>query len=225
MWRSETGFLAKVQTLEGRGPHLWPGLFQSPPRGDLGRSLRAKASTRISFVRALNFEVRAGFTYAAFMKRMLFCFLLGLGAGVGGYWYLQQDAGRAQLAQAKSHVVTNAQKVTGAIRDTIAGWSAEDIREEMARSSMVVREKAAAAGQSIAGAAANARVTAAIKTKLVAEPGLSAFSINVDTTDGLVTLSGKVVSHEQVSKAVKLALETDGVHKVISTLQISAAGK
>lgn len=159
------------------------------------------------------------------MKRMLFCFLLGLGAGVGGYWYLQQDAGRAQLAQAKSHVVTNAQKVTGAIRDTIAGWSAEDIREEMARSSMVVREKAAAAGQSIAGAAANARVTAAIKTKLVAEPGLSAFSINVDTTDGLVTLSGKVVSHEQVSKAVKLALETDGVHKVISTLQISAAGK
>jgi len=156
---------------------------------------------------------------------MLLCFLLGIGTGAGGYWYLQQDAGKAQLAQAKSHVVTNAQKVAGTIRDTIAGWSVDDIREEMARSSMVVREKAKAAGQSIAGTAANARVTASIKTKLVAEPGLSAFNINVDTTDGLVTLSGKVDSHEQIAKAVKLALDTEGVHKVVSTLQISPAAK
>jgi osmotically-inducible protein OsmY len=156
---------------------------------------------------------------------MLLCFLLGIGAGAGGYWYLQQDSGKAQLAQAKSHVVTNAQKVAGTIRDTIAGWSVDEIREEMARSSMVVREKARAAGQSIAGAAANARITAAIKTKLVAEPGLSAFNINVDTTDGLVTLSGKVDSHEQIAKAVKLALDSDGVHKVVSTLQISPPAK
>jgi osmotically-inducible protein OsmY len=156
---------------------------------------------------------------------MLLCFLLGIGVGAGGYWYLQQDAGKAQLAQAKSHVVTNAQKVAGTIRDTIAGWSVDDIREEMARSSMVVREKARAAGQSIAGAAANARITAAIKTKLVAEPGLSAFNINVDTADGLVTLSGKVDSHEQIAKAVKLALDSDGVHKVVSTLQISLPPK
>lgn len=156
---------------------------------------------------------------------MLLCFLLGIGTGAGGYWYLQQDTGKAQFAQAKSHVVTNAQKVAGTIRDTIAGWSVDDIREEMARSSMVVREKARAAGQSIAGAAANARVTAAIKTKLVAEPGLSAFNINVDTTDGLVTLSGKVDLHEQIAKAVKLALDTEGVHKVVSTLQVSPPAK
>ena len=87
---------------------------------------------------------------------------------------------------------------------------------------MVVREKARTAGHSIADAAANARVTAAVKGRLVAEPGLSAFSINVDTTDGLVTLSGKVSSHDQVGRAVKLALDTDGVRKVVSTLQVSA---
>src|SRR5436190_22964748 len=153
------------------------------------------------------------------MKRMLFCFLLGAGTGAGVYWYLQQDAGKARFAQARSEVVTNAQKVAGAIKDKINEWSVDDIREEMARSSMVVRDKAKAAGQSIAGVASNARLTTAIKAKLVAEPGLPGFNINVDTTDGLVTLSGKVGSHEQISKAVKLALETDGVHKVISTLQ------
>src|SRR6266850_6011158 len=102
------------------------------------------------------------------MKRMLFCFLLGLGTGAGGYWYLQQDAGKAHLAQAKSQVVTNAQRVASTIRDTISDWSVDGIREEMARSSMVVREKAKAAGQSITGTTANARVTAAIKTKLIA---------------------------------------------------------
>ena len=159
------------------------------------------------------------------MKRMLFCFLLGLGAGAGGHWYLQQDAGKAQLAQARSQVVTNAQRMASTFRDTITDWSVDGIREEMARSSMVVREKAKAAGQSIAGAAANARVTAAIKTKLVAEPGLPAFNVNVDTTDGLVTLSGKVGSHEQIARAVKLALETEGVHKVVSTLQVTPASK
>jgi osmotically-inducible protein OsmY len=155
------------------------------------------------------------------MKRMLFCFLLGLAAGAGGYWYFQQDAGKARLEQARTQVLTNAQRVAGSIKDKLHEITVDEIKEEMARSSTVVREKARAAGQSIAGAAANARITAAIKTKLVAEPGLSAFAINVDTTDGLVTLSGKIESHDQIARAVKLALDTDGVHKVVSTLQVS----
>lgn len=159
------------------------------------------------------------------MKRMLFCFLLGLGTGAGGYWYLQQDAAKAHLAQAQSEVVTNAQKFAAAMKAKMSDWSAEGVYEEMARSSMVVREKAKAAGQSVAGAAANARITATVKAKLVAEPGLSAFSINVDTTDGFVTLSGKVDSPDHVARAVKLALDTDGVHKVVSTLQIAPATK
>ena len=162
------------------------------------------------------------------MKRMIFCFLLGIGTGVGGYWYLQQDVGKAQLEQARIHVVTNAQRAATAIKDTIYEVGAEEVKdakEQIARTGTVVKEKAKSAGQSIAGAAANARTTTTIKAKLVTEPGLPSFSINVDTTDGLVTLSGKVESHEQVARAVKLALETDGVHKVISTLQIVPVGK
>src|SRR5262249_49852716 len=141
----------------------------------------------------------------------------------GGYWYFQQDAGKARLEQAKAQVVSGTEKVTGTIKETMAEVSVKDIKEELARTSMVVREKARDAGQSIAGATANARTTLSIKTKLLAEPGLSALAINVDTTDGLVTLSGKVDSYEQIAKAVKLALDTEGVHKVVSTLQLSAA--
>ena len=159
------------------------------------------------------------------MKRMLFCFLLGLGTGAGGYWYFQQDAGKSQLEHARAQVVTNAQRVAGAIKDKISEISVDDIQEELARTGTVVREKAKSAGQSIAGATANARITGAIKAKLIAEPGLSSFNINVDTTDGLVTLSGKVESLDQVARAVKLAIDTDGVHKVISTLQVTPAAK
>jgi osmotically-inducible protein OsmY len=157
------------------------------------------------------------------MKRMLFSFLLGVVAGSGGYWYLQQDAGKAQLEQARFQVVSNANAVATGIKDKFNNLSVEEIKEEMARTSMVVREKAVGAGQAIADATSNSQITAAIKTKLVAEPGVPSFSINVDTTRGLVTLSGKVETHEQVAKAVKVALGTEGVHKVVSTLQVVPA--
>jgi hypothetical protein len=96
----------------------------------------------------------------------------------------------------------------------------DKIREELERTGQVIREKARAAGAAVADATANARTTATIKTKFIREPSLSAFNINVDTTDGVVTLSGKVNSAEEVAKATSLALETEGVHKVVSTLQI-----
>jgi osmotically-inducible protein OsmY len=153
---------------------------------------------------------------------MLFCFLLGMATGAWGYWYLQRDASKARLEQAGTGVMTNAQRMAGAISGKFGELSADGIKEEMARTSVVVRDKARAVGQSIAEVAANARITAALKAKLLAEPGLSALAINVDTTDGVVTVSGKVASHDQVARVVKLALETDGVHKVISTLQVSA---
>jgi len=90
----------------------------------------------------------------------------------------------------------------------------------MARTGKVIREKAKKAGDAIADATANARITTVIKSKLMQDSGLAAFKIDVDTTDGVVTLSGNVTSHEGIAKAMDLALETDGVHRVVSTLQV-----
>jgi hypothetical protein len=96
----------------------------------------------------------------------------------------------------------------------------DDIKEELARTGQVVRRKAQEAGRVIADATADARTTTAIKAKLVASRDLSALNISVNTTAGVVTLSGRVSSPEQVSKAMLLAMETEGVHEVISTLQV-----
>ena len=99
----------------------------------------------------------------------------------------------------------------------------KNLKEDLAHSRDAVEEKAKKAGEAIADVAANARITAAIKAKLATELGVTALGeISVDTTDGLVTLSGTVSSKEDVKKAVTVAAETEGVRKVISTLQVKA---
>jgi osmotically-inducible protein OsmY len=103
--------------------------------------------------------------------------------------------------------------------------SPEDIKDELARTGQVVRRAATDAGHAIADATADARTTTAIKAKLVASRDLSALNISVNTTAGVVTLSGAVASHEDISKAILLAMETDGVREVISTLQVKPKAK
>lgn len=154
------------------------------------------------------------------MKRVLLGFIFGVVTGALGLWYLQQEQSKQKIREATDLMLTNAQKVSGRIQEKFSEIRADDIKRELEHSGVVVREKAQKAGSAISDATANTRVTAAIKAKLFAEPGISALSINVDAADGLVTLSGSVSSHEQVAKAVKIAIETDGVQKVISTLQV-----
>ena len=154
------------------------------------------------------------------MKKFLFGLILGAVGGAWGFWYFQQSQNKSSLEQARDSVRQGAEKVKEAIKETVGEIRAEDIRKELEKTSMVVREKAAKASALVSDAAANARISTTVKAKLLTEPSLSALTINVDTTDGLVTLSGTVSSHEQIAKAVSIALNTDGVTKVISTLQV-----
>ena len=111
---------------------------------------------------------------------------------------------------------TNCARSTCAPRTSRTSWR---------RTGQVVRRAATEAGHAIADATADARITAAIKTKLLASRDLSALNISVNTTAGVVTLSGSVASLEDISKAILLAMETDGVREVVSTLQVKPKGK
>jgi hypothetical protein len=94
------------------------------------------------------------------------------------------------------------------------------MKDELARTGKIIREKAIQAGETIGDAAVDAGISTKIKAKLVQDAGLSAFRIDVDTNDRMVTLSGTVSSLEEIDRAMNLALETDGVRRVVSTLQI-----
>lgn len=69
----------------------------------------------------------------------------------------------------------------------------------------------------------DAGVTSRVKARLVADPDVNAFHIDVDTVDGRVTLNGKVATEHQRREAEELATRTEGVASVVNLIQV--AGK
>lgn len=66
----------------------------------------------------------------------------------------------------------------------------------------------------------DAATTAKVKTALAADPTVSATSINVDTSAGVVTLTGKVPDEQARQKALQLARGTSGVSRVTDQLSV-----
>ena len=77
-----------------------------------------------------------------------------------------------------------------------------------------------------AGAKAEARiedgtVTAAVKAKLLADQTVSGMRIDVDTRDGVVTLTGTVASAAAKTRANELARSTEGARRVEDKLTVA----
>jgi osmotically-inducible protein OsmY len=77
------------------------------------------------------------------------------------------------------------------------------------------------AAQQVGDAATDASITAAVKMKMADDPLVSAMKIDVDTTDGNVTLTGAVKNKAEADQAVKIARAVDGVKSVRSKLVVS----
>lgn len=67
----------------------------------------------------------------------------------------------------------------------------------------------------------DAAITARVKAKLIADPEINSFHIDVDTVDGRVALNGKVSSAEQRAEAEDLARGTQGVRQVVNLIQVA----
>lgn len=63
-------------------------------------------------------------------------------------------------------------------------------------------------------------ITAAIKTKLLADTSVSGLKIDVDTNAGVVTLTGRVNSAAEKETALRIARDTDGVRSVTDMLTV-----
>ena len=78
----------------------------------------------------------------------------------------------------------------------------------------------AACGKSVGQAIDDATITTRVKTSLLNDPDVGGLRIDVDTFKGVVTLSGRVKTKEEETKAIALARKIGGVTDVKSTLQI-----
>jgi hyperosmotically inducible protein len=79
-----------------------------------------------------------------------------------------------------------------------------------------IGEKVDATGEAITDAA----ITSAVKAQFLADPGVSGLKIDVDTTFGVVVLSGKVESKAEADRASAIARQSRGVKTVINQLQV-----
>ena len=108
-----------------------------------------------------------------------------------------------------------------AVSEPVVGTAGDGVNVNSAR------EVGAAVGETVAeGAnqaqriADNAAITARIKSKMALDEIVEAADIDIDTTNGMVTLTGTVASATECERAVRLAKETQGVTSVIDRLDV-----
>jgi osmotically-inducible protein OsmY len=91
--------------------------------------------------------------------------------------------------------------------------SAKDIGRDV---KATTGEAADRAGNAIGDAA----ITSGVKTKFLADSSVSGLKIDVDTANGVVTLTGTVPSRAEADRAVSMARETSGVTRVVDNLRV-----
>jgi hyperosmotically inducible periplasmic protein len=62
----------------------------------------------------------------------------------------------------------------------------------------------------VADAMGDAAITAKVKTAMVTEPGLKAAQIDVDTSNGIVKLTGSVDTKQSIDRAIQVAQAVSG---------------
>ncbi len=159
--------------------------------------------------------------------KIFFALLVGIAVGASAVWFYSTKQGKSAVRTTGDQIESSSKSARDVVQEKLKmlDLRSEDIRDDLARTGQVVRRKAREISKAIADGTADARITGTIKGKLVANRDLSAMSISVNTTSGVVTLSGSVSSPEDIGKAVLLAMETDGVREVISSLQVKKIAK
>src|SRR5215467_13426116 len=130
--------------------------------------------------------------------KFVYVLLVGILIGAAGVWFYGTRQGKSTIQSTGEQIENATKSARDAVQEKlrVLDLRPEQVKEDLARTGQVVRRKARQAGQVIADATADARITGAIKGKLVADRDLSAVSISVNTTDGVVTLSGTASSPE-----------------------------
>jgi hyperosmotically inducible periplasmic protein len=138
---------------------------------------------------------------ALFRLILLVVVLVGIGGFLLGWWTMD---GLRRVADPPDAVGT-----TGPV-------STERAREAGAK----VGETAAVAANQAKVALENGAITAKIKSKMTLDDTLEARKIDVDTSNGVVTLTGTVATEAERQRALQLARETDSVRQVVDRLKV-----
>jgi osmotically-inducible protein OsmY len=113
---------------------------------------------------------------------------------------------------------TVGQKVDDTIQRT--EQSADNAKREASTAMNDARQDAKQAAADASDKVADAAITASVNADLAKDPDLSALKINVDTSNGHVTLHGTAPNEDAKQRASKLASNVKGVTSVDNELSI-----
>jgi osmotically-inducible protein OsmY len=116
--------------------------------------------------------------------------------------------------------VTPGATPTTGVDDPLQREGREAARDADAKTDEAQR-KAGDTTDTIGSAAADATLTTKVKTKFLADDRVSGLKIDVDSKNGVVTLTGTVRTAAEKTAALALAKETDGVKTVVDRLKIN----
>ncbi len=81
----------------------------------------------------------------------------------------------------------------------------------------------AACGKTVGETIDDATITTRVKTALLNDPDINATRIDVNTSAGVVTLSGQVRTQAEADRAVQVTRTVPGVKDVRQTLKVSGS--
>ena len=96
----------------------------------------------------------------------------------------------------------------------------ERAEQKMDQAAADMKQKAGQAKDKVA----DATITAKVKSAMIGEPNLKSLQINVDTNNGVVTLTGTVDTPQKLELATQVAQRVEGVKSVNNRLDMKGKG-
>lgn len=126
----------------------------------------------------------------------------------------------ARSTDGVNNVIDNLTVAPGATPTTGIDDKAAEIKDRAGDTVDSAQKKAGDAADRAGEVLGDAAITTAVKSKFLADTSVSGMKIDVDTTNGVVTLQGTVPSAAEKRRAVELAKETTGVKSVRDQLKV-----
>ena len=113
---------------------------------------------------------------------------------------------------------------TGLLAAGCGERSTEKVSSTVDRTTTTIAANTEQAANKATGMVGDAAITGQVKAAMIAEPGLKSMQIDVDTKNGIVTLTGAVDSAANKDRAVQLAQNVSGVLSVVDNMTVKSTG-
>ena len=106
------------------------------------------------------------------------------------------------------------------LRERATDLATDAAKREAGKLAGRAADTASAAAGKFGGTVTDGRLTAKIKSKMALDDHVKARDINVDTSDGVATLTGIVASSDERKRALQLTRDTEGITRVVDKLEV-----